>query len=363
MRPNWLRGPFGYGTPSAFVARALARKRSSVPRLAIIVSAGGSTESLESTLVSVLEHRPPDCEILVALTGKYADPYQLQDEVRFVQAAPRTGAVAAIRDAIAASRAPFIHVLAGGCTVTEGWVEPALARFGDRNLASVAPLVLDARRPERLLAAGVGYRASGRRILVGHGQPSSAPVPPAALLGPCLFAAFYRKAALTLVDGPSAVLGPAQADIDLALALSQAGFTTALVPDARVMATAEVDGGETPFRRALHEERLFWRSLPAGRSVPAMAAHARLGHARIAAQLSAPANVRAMGRARPGLLPGGKLCAASRLAVAIEKSRGTSPRRRTRDGSAGTVSKEPRGSTLSCYSASAAAVAASSSAI
>ncbi len=174
MRPNWLRGPFGYGTPSAFVARALARKRSSVPRLAIIVSAGGSTESLESTLVSVLEHRPPDCEILVALTGKYADPYQLQDEVRFVQAAPRTGAVAAIRDAIAASRAPFIHVLAGGCTVTEGWVEPALARFGDRNLASVAPLVLDARRPERLLAAGVGYRASGRRILVGHGQPSNA---------------------------------------------------------------------------------------------------------------------------------------------------------------------------------------------
>jgi hypothetical protein len=245
-----------------------------VPRLAIIVNAGGSTESLESTLVSVLEHRPPDCEILVALTGKYADPYQLQDEVRFVQADPRAGVVGAIRESIAASRAPFVHVLASGCTVTEGWVEPALARFGDRSLASVVPLVLDARNPERLLAAGLGYRASGRRVLLGRGQPSSAERRPAGLLGPCLFAAFYRKAALMLVDGPSPILGAAQADVDLALSLAQAGFATALVADARVMATAEVDGSETPFRRALHEERLFWRSLPVSRLMPALTAHA-----------------------------------------------------------------------------------------
>ena len=52
-------------------------------RLAIVITDGGSIESLESTLVSVLENRPPDCEVLVALAGPYADPYELSGEVRF----------------------------------------------------------------------------------------------------------------------------------------------------------------------------------------------------------------------------------------------------------------------------------------
>jgi hypothetical protein len=247
-----------------------------VPRLTIVVSAGGSTESLESTLVSVLEHRPHDCEILVALTKPYSDPYQLQGEVRFVQAAPNADVVTAIRQAIHAARAPFVHLLASGCTVNEGWVEPALARFGDRKLASVVPLVLDARQPERLLAAGLGYRSSGKRVLLSRGQVASDVQRPAGLLGPCLFAAFYRKAALALVDGPSAALGAAQADVDLALALAHAGFATALEPASSIVANADVDGQETPFRRALHEERLFWRSLSLSNAGSSLAAHAGL---------------------------------------------------------------------------------------
>ena len=55
-----------------------------VPRLAIVISAIGSIESLEGTLVSVLENRPADCEILVVLNRPYSDPYDLQGEVRFV---------------------------------------------------------------------------------------------------------------------------------------------------------------------------------------------------------------------------------------------------------------------------------------
>ena len=38
-----------------------------MPRLAIIISAFGNIESLEATLVSVLENRPSDSEIVVAL--------------------------------------------------------------------------------------------------------------------------------------------------------------------------------------------------------------------------------------------------------------------------------------------------------
>jgi GT2 family glycosyltransferase len=235
-------------------------KRSSVPRLAIIIRAADSVESLEATLVSVLENRPADCEVLVALNAPYHDPYQLGDEVRFVQADPRSGPVDAINQALAAARSPFVHLLASGCTVTEGWTAPALQRFGDRQVAAVAPLVMDGRHEGCIYAAGLGYRLSGRRTLIARGQSELTAAHQAAVVGACGFAAFYRKAALELVGGFCSQLGPAQADVDLALSLRAAGLTVALEPQSRVLADGDVDGLESPFTRALHEERLFWRN-------------------------------------------------------------------------------------------------------
>lgn len=231
-----------------------------MPRLAIIIRAAGSVESLEATLVSVLENRPADCEVLVALNAPYHDPYQLGDEVRFVQATPRSGPVEAINQALATARSPFVHLLASGCVATEGWTAPALQRFGDRQLAAVAPLVMDGEPHGPIYAAGLGYRLSGRRTLVARGQSEFTAAHQASIVGACGFAAFYRKAALELVGGFCPQLGPAQADVDLALSLRSAGLSVAVEPQSRVVATGDVDGGESPFARALHEERLFWRN-------------------------------------------------------------------------------------------------------
>ena len=57
-----------------------------VPRLSIVIPALASVEALERTLVSVLEKRPADCEIIVVLNTSYDDPYQLTDEVHFASA-------------------------------------------------------------------------------------------------------------------------------------------------------------------------------------------------------------------------------------------------------------------------------------
>ena len=127
-----------------------------MPRLAIVISAVGKIESLEGTFLSVLENRPSDCEVIVALNQPYSDPYDLKDEVRFVEAAGRPSAIGALNQALAASRAPFVHLLARGCEVTDGWADRALSRFGDRQVASVAPVVCDAQDRERIFAAGVG---------------------------------------------------------------------------------------------------------------------------------------------------------------------------------------------------------------
>ena len=56
-------------------------------RLAIVISAVSGVEPLESTLVSVLENRPRDVEIIVVANFAYDDPYDLAGEVR-IMAAP-----------------------------------------------------------------------------------------------------------------------------------------------------------------------------------------------------------------------------------------------------------------------------------
>jgi GT2 family glycosyltransferase len=241
-----------------------------VPRLAIVISATGSIESLESTLVSVLENRPADCEIFVALDRQYGDPYDLKGEVQFV-AGRKARLIDSVNEAIAATRAHFVHLLSSGCTVSEGWTNQALARFGDRRVAAVAPVVFDADEPTRIVAAGLTYSGNGRRMLVAHGQTET---PPAAnMLGACNFAAFYRRAALELVGGLCPQLGLAQADVDLACSLRQAGMIAVLEPGSSVMAHLEVDAKEAPFRQALHEERLFWRNLPKQGQLSAIAGH------------------------------------------------------------------------------------------
>jgi hypothetical protein len=247
-----------------------------VPRLAIVISAVGSIDLLEGTLVSVLENRPADCEILVALNEPYADPYDLKGEVRFVPSSTGAKPIHCINQALAATRAPFLHLLTSGCQVTEGWTEEALSRFGDRQIGSVAPLVLDAEHRERIFAAGLGYRRGGKRYLVGRGALQPTPEMQAAIQGDCGFAAFYRKSALDLAGGLSPRLGHQQADVDLALALKEAGFSVVLEPRSRIYAVAQVEPAQSPFSKSLYDERLFWRNLSSPGRAGSILSHAGL---------------------------------------------------------------------------------------
>jgi hypothetical protein len=122
------------------------------------------------------------------------------------------------------------------------------------------PWVWDAAAENRLFAAGIGYRRRGQRYLVGAGQAGDALPETAAAIGPGLFAAFYRKAALDFVGGFSQKLGPRQADADLALVFKQAGFTLSIEPRSQVFAKTDVDVCESALAEALSNERLFWRN-------------------------------------------------------------------------------------------------------
>jgi hypothetical protein len=165
-------------------------------------------------------------------------------------------------------------LLASGCQVSEGWADAALARFGDRQVAAVVPLVWDAAASDKLLAAGIGYRPSGRRYLVARGQKTLEAPAQQSIIGPCGFAGFYRKAALDFVGGFCPRLAARQADADVALALGHAGFSVAIEPRSQLRATRDADACPGPRNHSLSDERLFWRNWTGAGRTGALAAHA-----------------------------------------------------------------------------------------
>src|SRR5438876_470977 len=125
-----------------------------VQRLSILVPLMGNLKRFEDTLLSVLENQPQRSEVVVVTNRPYDDPYELRKEVSFVEAPQGAGLLECFACGLAASRAPVAHLIAAGFEATPGWADAALARFSERRVAAVAPLVIDRDQPEKLLSAG-----------------------------------------------------------------------------------------------------------------------------------------------------------------------------------------------------------------
>jgi hypothetical protein len=241
-----------------FLVRPPFSGKTPVVSSACIIPVVGNTDGLESTLLSVLERRPDNCEVVVVLNTQYDDPFDLQSEIQFIKAPPAASTVDCINCGIAAAKAPIVHVLAKGFEAANGWLEKATQRFADPSVAAVIPLVYEIANPEQLLAAGVGYWRGGRRLIC---RRFPAPDHSSALVcvGPLLEAASYRKAALKLTGhGLPVSVGERLANIELAMTLKQAGWQIVVDPNCRVNAASV---GETPlngFHSGLCHERLFW---------------------------------------------------------------------------------------------------------
>lgn len=246
-----------------------------MPRLAIVIPALGKIDAMENTLVSVLEHRPDDCEIIVVLNQRYTDPYDLAGEVTFVPAPPRSGLAACAARGLTAAHAEIVHVLAAGCEVEADWIDRAMPHFRDPRVAAVAPLVLTAVGRE-VVCHGVELLPGGARRVCcsgATGEPTAPTRASKSIAGPALIAGFYRKSAVEAVGGISPALGDEFADVDLAHSLSAAGFSVAWESESRVLAgPAALEPHSGRLRRAWQSQLLcvstlsvfgFWNSLVA----------------------------------------------------------------------------------------------------
>ena len=248
-----------------------------MPRLSIIIPVVENPAQMEDSLVSVLENRPADCEILVVTNRSYDDPYELKDEVRFVEAPHESRWIDLLNVGIGLSRGTIVHLLPCGVHASEGWVDAALAQFDDPHIAAVTPIVLDRLNPRRLLAAGVVYQAGSGRVsrLADRIGPARTAVIADVLADPDCPVAFYRRTALEQVGQFSDKAGPRFAGIDVAMALAEAGFGSLLEPRCRMLGMG-ARAAEDAFRRGQMVERLFWRWLPRKWRLTSLIRHAIL---------------------------------------------------------------------------------------
>lgn len=246
-------------------------------RLSIVIPATSDTTALEETLVSVLENRPDDCEIVVALGCEYDDPWNIREEVRFVQAPVGSGLVACANIGISASEGDVIHILAAGWRATSGWVDGPLEWFEDGETAAVVPLAVSAADQDRVVGAGIRYGRGGRRIAIVPRKAAASAAKVAAGIaphGPSLEAGFWRSDVLRQVGpGFSTACGDSCADADMAESVARTGLSVVLEPSSRVVAGQTGAGRKQPFVAGLHAERLFWRSMQGRPIVSSLVMH------------------------------------------------------------------------------------------
>jgi hypothetical protein len=230
-----------------------------VCQLSIIVPLLNDPQPFEDTLVSVLENRPAGCEVLVVHPGDYEDPYGLSDEVTFIPVAPTANVIAMVNAAAQAAAGRVLHLLQPGVLAEDGWTDAAVLRFRDSEIAAVAPLVLDARDPNRVLAAGLRYSSAGRVIVQGMGTRLSraARTLRSDITGPSRLAAFYRRSVFMALEGFCPQAGLWFADIDLGLCIRRLGFACELECQSTVTGFEEDIAAPLNFLTGRQSERLF----------------------------------------------------------------------------------------------------------
>ena len=182
-------------------------------KLSIVIPATGSQAEIDDTLVSVLENRPTDCEILLSHPVGYVDPYQLDDEVRLISSS-RSDSVSLLNAGISMAQGRIIHTLCPGTRVRAGWCKHATHVFDDdASVAAVAPSVYlsPAKRPVR----GVTYHVGAGKRLVRHENQT--------VLAPVLASGFYLRRVMQFMHGFDARF-QAWADIELGLRMASAKY-------------------------------------------------------------------------------------------------------------------------------------------
>lgn len=198
-------------------------------RLSIIIPHRHNDSRLEATLVSVLEHRPENCEIIVVHDGSYADSYEIGDEAQLIADTSSSTTTQLLNTAVQNARAEIVAVVMDGVTVSNGWSDAAVECLQDTAISSVAIRIDGPGEP----AVGITplARTTARSVLLGKVDVS---LGSAQYAGPTLTCGLYRRRTLIQLGGWSERLPVEAADVELAWLLQSVGHICETVPGKQV---------------------------------------------------------------------------------------------------------------------------------
>lgn len=190
-------------------------------KVSIVIPSLHDARRLESTLISLLENRPGDCEIVVPHSGHYDDPYDIADEVRLIEVPAARTEMELLSVGFSMCQGEIVHTLGPGATVPANWLEDVLPRFDQPEVAAVVPAVRFGEQGEPVFGVTtdqLGLRSAGSQQT---------------MQGPLWQAAFYRHSLLEALGGFCTRLDE-YADLDVALWIQQAGGLCQTAPQCQI---------------------------------------------------------------------------------------------------------------------------------
>jgi hypothetical protein len=107
--------------------------------LSLIVPFQCDSQALENTLVSVLELRSPDDELLIVHRGEYQDPYGLQgNEAKVLETPASTSLAEQLNIAVQNATGDVLQVVLPGTVLEPDWCVDALAAFDELDVDMIA---------------------------------------------------------------------------------------------------------------------------------------------------------------------------------------------------------------------------------
>ena len=230
--------------------------------ISIIVPHTGQIERFEDTLASVLRHRPPNSQLIVVHDGGYDDPYDLADEVRFVNADQNYSLIPFLNVGMCYVGGNTTVVLRPGIEVDENWNDSISEAFEDDRVGAGSPVIVGAERQSKVVTAGVDVSRSGSRKLVGSGKRVSGKrLHSIKSVGPSSWFAAYRTKLLKQLLPFDEQLDSVCWDADVATAIQAMGFQNRLLTDCVAVAESEdLVLEETEVAHGLSAQRAMTRS-------------------------------------------------------------------------------------------------------
>ena len=200
-----------------------------MPRLSLIVPFQCDSQALENTLVSVLELRSPDDELLIVHRGEYQDPYGLQGNEAKVLETPASSSLAEqLNIAVQNATGDVLQVVLPGAVLEPDWCVDALAAFDELDVDMIA-----------LGVSGSGVSGAGASSLQYGFEADLIPQRRATgeaskIAGPLLAGTMIRRSAIQCLGGWNTKIPGDLIDFELCLMAKLLGLQVGVVEGSSV---------------------------------------------------------------------------------------------------------------------------------